>query len=208
MVPYHLINQNAPMPDAFKYVQLPWARYIVATGALISLATCLLSAMFALSRILYAIADDGLVFRVLARIHQKFKTPLVATWCCGLLSASLAAIFELEELVNMTSIGTLLAYTLVSISVLILRYETPDFPSNLSTNSDLSSSYLITDNIVYTRNESKDTFFRYLFRPTPSIPNVYVTKLVHICTCISGKLNKHSFLLNINNRRKLVISLV
>lgn len=186
MVPYYLINQNAPMPDAFKYVELPWARYIVATGALISLATCLLSAMFALSRILYAIAEDGLVFRVLARIHLKFKTPFLATWCCGLLSASLAAIFELQELVNMTSIGTLLAYTLVALSVLILRYETPNLTPALITNSD-TSSYVISDTLIYTRIDSNDKFLSSLFKPSARIPNAFVTKLVHINTGVSGK---------------------
>lgn len=86
MVPYYLIDKNAPMPDAFRQVHWDWARYLVASGALISLATCLLSAMFALSRVLYAIAVDGLVFRYLAKVNKKFQTPFIATWVCGILS--------------------------------------------------------------------------------------------------------------------------
>ena len=84
----------------------------------------LLGAMFPLPRVLYAISSDGLIFRFLAKINDRFKTPLLATALSGFFAAFMAMIFDLDELVNMMSIGTLLAYSLVAVSVLILRYQT------------------------------------------------------------------------------------
>ena len=77
--------------------------------------------MIPLPRIIYAKAKDGLVFRFLAYIHPRFQTPVIATAISGAMAAILGAIFDLESLVDMMSIGTLLAYTLVAVSVLILR---------------------------------------------------------------------------------------
>ena len=68
-------------------------------------------------------ASDSLIFRILSYVLPKFKTPVVAIVTCGLLTAILALIFDLEELVNLTSIGTLLAYSLVSACNLTLRYR-------------------------------------------------------------------------------------
>ncbi len=123
MLPYFLIDDLAPMPEAFRYIGSDWARYLVAVGAICSLSTSLLGGMFPLPRVLYAIASDGLIYRFLARINKRLKTPFIATIISGFLAACMAALFDLNELVNMMSIGTLLAYSLVSISVLILRYK-------------------------------------------------------------------------------------
>ena len=66
-------------------------------------------------------ADDGLIFKFFALLLPKLKTPYVASIVTGLFAAILASIFDLEELVEMLSIGTLMAYTLVSVCVLLLR---------------------------------------------------------------------------------------
>lgn len=121
MLPYFMINELAPMPEAFRYIGSDWARFIVAIGAICSLSTSLLGGMFPLPRVLYAIAKDGLIYRFLAKVSERFKTPFIATLLSGLMAAAMAAVFDLDQLVNMMSIGTLLAYSLVAISVLILR---------------------------------------------------------------------------------------
>lgn len=71
-------------------------------------------------------ANDGLVFKILGKVHPKFKTPFVGTILAGLFTGVLACIFELEQLFTMMSIGTLLAYSMVAACVLILRYDNSD----------------------------------------------------------------------------------
>lgn len=122
--------------------------WIVNIGAIFALCTSLLGAMFPLPRVLYAMASDGVVFKFLAKIHPKTQTPVIGTVISGLLTgkedrrmnfninthagvviwnkndffpAAMTLIFNLKQLIDMMSIGTLLAYTIVAISVLILR---------------------------------------------------------------------------------------
>lgn len=82
--------------------------------------------MFPLPRVLYAMASDGIVYKDLQKINSKTKTPLFATVCAGLLSAIMSLFFDLHQLIDMMSIGTLIAYTIVAVCVLVLRYEYED----------------------------------------------------------------------------------
>ncbi len=77
--------------------------------------------MIPMPRVVYAMAKDGLLLRCLAAVHPRFKTPFTATLLTGSLAAIFAMVTELDSLVEMMSIGTLLAYTLVAVSILILR---------------------------------------------------------------------------------------
>lgn len=122
MWPYWDQNNDAPLPYVFAMVGWPVAKWIVSIGALAGLSTSLLGAMFPLPRVLYAMATDGVIFRMLAEIHPRYKTPLLATIVSGVFAGGMAAIFNVTELADMMSIGTLLAYSLVAVSVLILRY--------------------------------------------------------------------------------------
>nr|CAD7199989.1 unnamed protein product [Timema douglasi] len=83
----------------------------------------LFGAMFPLPRIIYAMATDGLLFKFLGLVHPTFQTPLVGTLIAGTFTGLMSALFELEQLVNMMSIGTLIAYTIVAACVLLLRYK-------------------------------------------------------------------------------------
>ncbi|CAG7690013.1 unnamed protein product [Allacma fusca] len=126
MVPYFCQDADAPLPFAFQFVGFHEGRWVVITGAIFGLSTSLLGAMFPMPRVIYAMASDGLLFAFLAKVHPRFQTPLVATFIGGIFGGLMAALFDLEALIDMMSIGTLTAYTLVAVCVLILRYRKDD----------------------------------------------------------------------------------
>ena len=131
MVPFDQLDKLSPIPNAFVQRGFPLAKYIIGIGAVCGLSSSLLGSQFPLPRIIYAMASDGLLFKSLAKVNPRTEVPVVATVYPGLLTAVISLLFDLNELVEMMSIGTLLAYTLVSLCVLILRYQpdTPDVPS-------------------------------------------------------------------------------
>ncbi|XP_020299922.1 cationic amino acid transporter 2 isoform X1 [Pseudomyrmex gracilis] len=123
VLPYYDQDPDAPFPYMFDMIGWNWAKWLVSIGAICGLCSSLLGAMFPLPRVIYAMASDGLIFKWMGKISSRFQTPLIGTLSSGLLTGILAAIFELTQLVNMMSIGTLLAYSIVACCVLILRYE-------------------------------------------------------------------------------------
>lgn len=123
IVPYDTVDEDSALVEMFGQVGAYKCKYIVAVGALAGLSVSMFGSMFPMPRIIYAMASDGLIFRVFARVWQAAGTPAFATLISGLGAAIAALVVRLEILVEMMSIGTLLAYTLVSTCVLILRYQ-------------------------------------------------------------------------------------
>ncbi|XP_072396088.1 cationic amino acid transporter 4-like [Diabrotica undecimpunctata] len=146
VVPYYDIDPNAALPSAFGKVGIHWVKYVVSLGAICGMTTTLFGSLFSLPRCMYAMATDGLLFGFLGNVNSKTQLPLTNLILSGFFSALIALVFDLEKLVEFMSIGTLLAYTIVSASVIILRYR-PSFETTVakpppapSPTSDLSST--------------------------------------------------------------------
>ncbi|XP_068633243.1 high affinity cationic amino acid transporter 1-like [Battus philenor] len=123
MVPYYLQDTVASVATAFSFVGWEWARWVVSVGAVFGISASLFGAMFPLPRLLYSMASDGLLFHWLGRVSSKKKSPAIATLLPTCVIAVTAAILELEQLVMMMCIGTLLSYTIVAACVILLRYR-------------------------------------------------------------------------------------
>ncbi|KAI5745421.1 hypothetical protein M8J76_010916 [Diaphorina citri] len=123
MIPYWTINPNAALPEAFSMLGLHWLKYTVTFGALCGMTTTLFGSLFSLPRCIYAMAEDGLIFKFLGKVNRTTQVPVINLAISGFFSAIIALLFDLEKLVEFMSIGTLLAYTIVSASVIILRYR-------------------------------------------------------------------------------------
>ncbi|KAM7357399.1 cationic amino acid transporter slimfast isoform 1-T3 [Cochliomyia hominivorax] len=132
MIPYFEQDHDAPFPAAFDAINWGTVKWIVTIGAIFALCTSLLGAMFPLPRVLYAMGNDGILFKKLAKVHDYTQTPLIATVISGLFAAIMALIFDLDQLIDMMSIGTLLAYSIVAICVLVLRYQDEDMEKEIS----------------------------------------------------------------------------
>ncbi|XP_012061678.1 PREDICTED: high affinity cationic amino acid transporter 1 [Atta cephalotes] len=147
MLPYYAQSADAPFPHAFDEIGWPAVKWIVNIGAIFALCTSLLGAMFPLPRVLYAMASDGIIFKTLSTVHPKTMTPIYGTVLSGLLIGLMTLIFNLQQLIDMMSIGTLLAYTIVAICVLILRYQKEENSSNVSVILPTSNYQLTPVNI-------------------------------------------------------------
>lgn len=154
MLPYYKQDENAPLPHVFRIYDWTVAEYIVSIGAMFGLCASLMGAMFPLPRIVFAMSSDGLLYKFMGEISPRFKTPFNGTLLTGFLTGCLAAIFNLSQLVNMMSIGTLLAYSMVAGCVLILRYEF-DGRSRSICNGKGNSIGNGTSTLILINNESR-----------------------------------------------------
>ncbi|OWK16316.1 hypothetical protein Celaphus_00004856, partial [Cervus elaphus hippelaphus] len=120
LVPYYQIHPGSLLPQAFLDVGWRHLRYVLAAITICALSSSLLGTMFSMPRVIYTMAEDGLLFRRLAQIHARTRTAIWTILASGSLAAVMALLFELTDLVDLMSIGTLLAYSLVAFSVLVL----------------------------------------------------------------------------------------
>ncbi|KAJ3296303.1 hypothetical protein HK104_001710 [Borealophlyctis nickersoniae] len=131
MVNYKDIHVSSPVSSAIRTVGGPgmrWLSIIIEIGALFGLTSVMLTSLLAQPRVLQAMARDGLLPPVFGKIHPRFKTPYISTLTVGLICAILAALFPIDILGNITSIGSLFAFLLVSLSVIVTRIRNPDRP--------------------------------------------------------------------------------
>jgi APA family basic amino acid/polyamine antiporter len=129
MVPWKEINIEAPVARAFLDRGLSTASHIITIGALAGLTSVMLVMLLGQTRVLYSMANDGLLPRkFFAEVHPKYRTPWKNTMLVGLLAAIVGSVTPIDDIGKMVNIGTLLAFVIVCIAVIILRRTNPDQP--------------------------------------------------------------------------------
>ena len=128
LVPYQQLRASDPLAEALQLAGLPTASAIVAFGAAVSLTAVLLVFQYGQPRIFFAMARDGLLPAWASRVHPRYRTPHVTTVVTGLVVAVGALFMDENEIYDLTNIGTLSAFAIVCIGVLVLRTTDPDRP--------------------------------------------------------------------------------
>ncbi|MBZ5652267.1 MAG: amino acid permease [Acidobacteriia bacterium] len=129
MVPWREVNIEAPIARAFLDRGLTGASHIITLGALAGLTSVMLVMLLGQTRVLYSMANDGLLpKKFFADIHPKWRTPWKNTILVGLLAAIVGSLVPIDDIGKMVNIGTLLAFVIVCIAVLLLRRTDPDQP--------------------------------------------------------------------------------
>jgi APA family basic amino acid/polyamine antiporter len=135
IVPWQTVmGDAAPVVNALKRLaiatgdsgQLHWVRLFVLIGALTGMISSILVFQLGQARIWFAMSRDGLLPSVFSRIHAQFRTPAISTWVAGFVVGIPGGLLDIGTVSNLSNIGTLFAFVLVSIAVIILRYREPD----------------------------------------------------------------------------------
>lgn len=126
MQKYTDLNPDAPLAEAFRAVGADWAATLITVGALAGLTTVVMILILGQSRVLFAMSRDNLLPRGLSTVHPRYKTPYKITIIIGAVVAVLAAFIPLSALAELVNIGTLFAFVVVSVAVIVLRRTRPD----------------------------------------------------------------------------------
>ncbi|KAF8049092.1 hypothetical protein N665_2295s0002 [Sinapis alba] len=126
LVPYYAMDPDTPISSAFASHDMQWAVYLITLGAVMALCSALMGSLLPQPRILMAMARDGLLPSLFSDVNRRTQVPVKASVATGFCAATLSFFLDVSQLAGMVSVGTLLAFTMVAISVLILRYVPPD----------------------------------------------------------------------------------
>jgi APA family basic amino acid/polyamine antiporter len=126
LVPYGELGVAYPITLGIQATPFSWLGWIVDLGAVLGLGSVILATLLGQSRVFYAMSRDGLLPEVFSRVHPRFRTPFVQTLAVGVMVAVPGALFPIDVLGHMVSIGTLLAFVIVCSGVIVLRIRRPD----------------------------------------------------------------------------------
>lgn len=126
MVPYTKLNVADPVSFALKYVNQDSLAGIISVGAIIGITTVMLALLYAQVRLTFSMSRDGLLPKTFAKVHPKFKTPFQNTWLTGFIAAGIAGFIDLGTLAHLVNMGTLAAFMIISIAVIVLRKKHPN----------------------------------------------------------------------------------
>src|SRR5436190_2463075 len=130
---YRDLDVPDPIAVVADHVGLGWMSSLIKLGAIAGLSSVILVMLLGQSRIFWTMADDGLLPPFVSRVHPRFRTPWITSILTGIGVAIVSAIFTVREAGSLVSIGTLLAFVIVSIGVLVLRIREPDLPRTFKT---------------------------------------------------------------------------
>ena len=126
--PWQTLNSAAPVADALKELGMNGVRGWVNVGALVGMISSLMVFQYGQARIWFAMSRDGLLPRAFAKVHARYRTPHVSTWIAGLVVGIPAGIWDIGTFADLSNIGTLFAFIVVSAGVLVLRKTHPERP--------------------------------------------------------------------------------
>src|SRR3954451_6508043 len=125
---YKDIDPESGFSSAFKSVGLSGLADVIAVGAIIGILTVMFTFMLGVTRVWYSMSRDGLLPAWFAHLHPARQVPSRVTWIAGVVSAIIAGFLPIEEAAELTNIGILLAFVVVCVAVIVLRYRRPDLP--------------------------------------------------------------------------------
>src|SRR5206468_3329560 len=128
IVPYQRLNVADPLAVGIDATGLRWLSPVIKVAALFGLFSTMLVNLLAQTRIFFSMSRDGLLPALFSRVHPRFRTPHLSTAITGTIIALVAGVTPINVLSQLVSIGTLLAFVLVCIGVVILRRTLPDAP--------------------------------------------------------------------------------
>lgn len=126
MQKYTKLSVDAPLADAFKATGHPWYAGVISLGAAVGLTTVCMILLLGQTRVFFAMSRDGLLPRFFSVVHPRFRTPYRPTILLGVIIAVIAGFTSLSELAELVNIGTLFAFVVVAVGVIILRRTRPD----------------------------------------------------------------------------------
>ena len=121
IAPYTELNVSDPVSFALQLVNQDWAAGIISLGAIIGMTTVILVMMYGGTRLIYAFGRDGLLPKSMSELHPRLMTPLKNTWTLALVVAIVAGVVPLDKIASLVNMGTLIAFTVVSIGIIPLR---------------------------------------------------------------------------------------
>lgn len=128
VAPYQELNVPSPLVYTVSLTNMHWLVLVTELGALAATTSVILVLLIAQPRVFYAMSNDGLIPRFFAKVHPKYKTPYVSTLISGTLCALCGGLLPIGVLSDMSSVGTIFAFFVVNIGVIILRYTRKTVP--------------------------------------------------------------------------------
>ncbi|MGI5260819.1 amino acid permease [Streptomyces angustmyceticus] len=133
MEKYSKLSTDAPLADAFKDLGQPFFADVISFGAAVGLTSVCMILLLGQSRVFFAMSRDGLLPRVFSRSHPRFGTPYRSTLALGGVVAVVSGFTSIDELAELVNIGTLFAFVVVAVGVVLLRRSRPDLPRSFRT---------------------------------------------------------------------------